>query len=261
MSGWRRIRAGSGHRYVDDEGEPVDGVTRIIGEGVPKPALVDWAARETAGYALDHWETLGAMGSADRLRAMERGRFDRQKAATVRGTTVHDLAARLLHGEQVEVDDALVGHVDACLSFLEQWHVDEIAVEAMVVNREWRYAGTLDLLAYVDGNDLAGDDLGIAVVDWKTGGSGVFAETALQLAAYAHAEAYVVEGVEHELPKIGRGLAVWLRADGYDVLPLDIGPSTFRSFLYAQQVAAFRARPRGDVIGDALVAPTAEATA
>jgi hypothetical protein len=120
----------------------------------------------------------------------------------------------------------------------------------MVLSRQWRYAGTLDLLAHVGGETW--------LVDWKTGASGVWPETALQLAAYAHAETIVRNGKEQPLPPIVRAVAVWLRADGYDVHPVDVSDETFRAFLYAQQVARFRALPRSATIGDPLTAPGLE---
>jgi hypothetical protein len=257
VSGWRRIRAGSGHRYVDDDGEPVDGVTSVL----PKPDLAGWAARRVAAYALDHWAELLDKTPSERDTLLRGAPWAERDAAAGRGTEIHAAAAKLIHGEQVEVDDALVGHVDACLAFLDAYDVREIAVEAMVANTKWRYAGTLDLLAQL-GAFLDDGEHDVTLIDWKTGASGIYPETALQLAAYAHADLIVdPDGVEIPMPPIARGLAVWLRADGYDVYPLDIGESTFRSFLYAQQVARWRALPRGATVGAALPAPDDEAAA
>jgi hypothetical protein len=252
VSGWRRIRAGSGHRYVDDRGEPVDGVTSVL----PKPDLAGWAARRVAAYALDHWAELVEKTPSERDRLLRGAPWAERDAAAGRGTEIHAHAAALLHGESIEVDEALVGHVDACLAFLDEWNVRAVAVEAMVANLKYRYAGTLDLLAQL------GDDDEITVVDWKTGASGIYPETALQLAAYAHCDLMVdADGVEVSLPPVARGLAVWIRADGYDAYPVDIGESTFRTFLYAQQVAKFKAKPREETVGAALPAPGVEAVA
>ena len=40
----RRINHGRGH-YYEVDGHRVDGVTTVIGDGIPKPALIDWASR------------------------------------------------------------------------------------------------------------------------------------------------------------------------------------------------------------------------
>jgi len=244
----RRDQHGAGHSYVLD-GERVPGVTSILSDGFPKPALVDWAARATAGYAFDNWERLAGMGPAERLRSMEKGRFDRTDEAKTIGSRVHAYAAEILAGERVLIPDAYVGPVEQCLAFLDDYDVAELAYEAMVINRRWRYCGTLDLLATV--NALDGSPT--AVIDWKTGLSGVYPEHALQVAAYAHAETFLIgEGDEIAMPAVQVGLAVQLRADSYDVWPLDISEAAYRTFLYVAQVATFRNLPRGQVIGEPL---------
>jgi hypothetical protein len=242
----RRIDRGAGHSYVLD-GEPVEGVTHLLGEGVPKPALVNAAAVETANYAVNNWADLDALPLAQRLRKIEKGRFDRWNAATVRGTKVHAYAAALMAGEEVDVPDAYVDHVDQCLAFLADFDVTALAVEVTVVNRQYRYMGAADLLAHM------GTDPAVWLLDWKTSASGVWPETALQLAAYAHCTTMLgADDLEVPMPVVTRAGAIHLRADGYDLYPVDTSAETFRAFLYVQQVARFRARPRSDFVGDAL---------
>ena len=250
----RRINRGRGHSYLLD-GEQADGVTTILGDGVPKRALINWAARVTAGYAVDHWDELAQVGPSERLRSLENARFaDRDEAAN-RGTQVHELASRLSTGEQVEVPEPLVGHVDSYLEFVRDWEPKELLVEAVVGSRKHRYMGTLDVIAALaDGRTW--------VLDFKTNRSGVFPETALQLAAYANAEFYLgPDGSEIELPSVDAAGSVWVRADGYALHPVDISPETFRVFLYAQQVAHFVKADRGNYVGEALAPPVKEMTA
>jgi hypothetical protein len=209
----------------------VDGVTTVLGDGIPKPGLITWAARETAGYAVDHWEELAALPISKRQRQLEGARYETTNTAKVRGTTVHKLAQRLAAGEEVEVPEHLTGYVDSYLSFAEEWQPAEQLVEAPVFNRTLRYAGTLDLLAGLR-DDRAW------LLDYKTGQSGVFPESALQLAAYRYAEFYLDGGgEEHPLPPIDACGCVWLRADGYDLLPVDAGEEAFLLFRYAQALA------------------------
>jgi hypothetical protein len=249
----RRVNRGKGHSYVLD-GEPVDGVTAILGDGIPKPQLINWAANTTAGYAVDHWDELAAETPSARLRRLERARWESSGTAAVRGTDVHKFAQRLAAGETVDVPEPLAGHVDAYLQFVADWQPDELVVEAPVFHRAYRYAGTLDLIAeLVDGLTW--------LLDWKTGGKGIYVETAVQLAAYRHAEFYLgADGVtEHPLPEIDFCGAVWLRADGYDLYPVDAGERTFRTFRYAQQVARFSNAPRDRYVHDSLAPPALEA--
>ena len=243
----RRVNRGSGHTYFLDDAI-ADGVTTIIGQGVPKPALVGWAANETAGYAVDHWDELAELTPSKRLKQLQGARFETLKSATVRGTTVHKLAVAAGEGE-IEVPDELVGHVDSYLQFIKDWQPDELLVEVPVFNRQRRYAGTLDMLARLADNQRW-------LLDWKTTASGIYPEAALQLAAYAHAEFYLgPDGRELPMPPIDAGGCVWLRADGYDLIPVDISNDTFRVFLYAQQVARFTSEPREAYVGEALRPP------
>jgi PD-(D/E)XK nuclease superfamily len=243
----RRVQRGRGHSYYLD-GEQVAGVTTILRDGVPKH-LEDWVARTSAGYVCDHWSELAECGTAERMRRITAARFEVLNQASARGTTVHDYAVRLAAGEELTVPDELVGHVDAYLRFVEEWRVAELIIECTVINRQWRYMGTPDLIAHVGDGRLW-------LLDWKTGASGIFPETALQLAAYAHAETYLDrDGDEQPMPEIAAAGAVHLRTDGYDLIPVDTSDETFRVFLYAMQVARFANAPRETYIGEALTAP------
>jgi hypothetical protein len=245
LPGTRRLERGGVHSYLLD-GKPCPGVTTIIGNGVPKPALVPWAAKVCAGYVVDHWDELAALTPSKRLELITKAPSTDRDAAARRGTEVHRLGERLAAGDEISVPDELVGHVDAYLRFLDDWQVEPLLLESAVVNRRWHYMGTFDLLARIAGRTW--------LLDLKTNRSGVFAETALQLAAYRNAEAYLdADWREHRMPAVDATAAVWVRADGYDLIPVDTGPDVFRSFLYAAQVAEF-AKIGRDLIGDALVA-------
>jgi hypothetical protein len=254
----RRKRAGSGWSYTIG-GEAVQSVSRIVRDGVPSPNLIGWAARTTAGYAVDHWADLEQLTPSKRLAELTKAPNAERDAAAGRGTKIHEYADRLAHGVEVDVPEALVGHVDAYLAFADAYDVEEIATEAAVVYRgpstRTSYMGTFDLLARLDGVP------GVALVDWKTGGSGIWPETALQLCAYSRAQTMLVGDGPDEvpMPKVVAAFAVWLRADGYDVYPVDISDATFRVFQYAQQVARFTAAERAEYVGEALPARAARA--
>lgn len=245
----RRINRGRGHTYEID-GRKVDGVTTVLGDGIPKPALIDWAARTTAEYAVDHWDELAEETGTGRLRKLERARWDTTKTAAARGTTVHDLAMRLAAGEEVTVPEPLTGHVDAYQRFVDEWQPRELLVEVPVFHRTLHYAGTLDLVA-----ELA--DGWTWLLDWKTSGTGIFPESALQLAAYRNAEFYLDDaGEEQPMPPIDFAGCVWLRADGYDLKPVDAGDEAFLIFRYAQQVVRrFTREPRDRWVLDTVAPP------
>lgn len=244
----RRIDRGRGHSYVDANGTKVPGVTTFIGDGVPKPALVNWAANATADAALDRWDELTAMKPAARLDALKKARYADRDAAANRGTAVHGLAEKLVAGEQVPVPDELAGHVESYVRFLDEFDVQPFLIEAVVMSHRHGYAGTLDLVA-----DIAGERW---LLDIKTSRSGIFGETALQLAAYRYADTYVSKsGTEIAMVPVDRTGAVHVRADGYDLRPVEAGPEQHRAFLYVQQVARWSASSR-DLVGDAVEPPS-----
>jgi hypothetical protein len=246
----KRINTARGHWYKLD-GEKVDGVTTVIGNGIPKPALMPWAAREVATFAADNLELLGQLDRDARIDLLKGAHYrDRDRAAR-RGTEVHTLAERLIRDEEIDVPDELVGHVDSYLAFLRDFNPQPILVEAVVGNRTHKWMGTLDLLAKVGDRTL--------LMDIKTTRSGIYGETALQLAAYRFAEFYLdADGNEQPMPPSDGCAAIWVRADGYDLVPVEAGPDTYRTFRYAQQIAKWQTETSKEAVGD-VIQPRGEA--
>jgi hypothetical protein len=237
----RRVNSGGGHAYFDRDEEgterQLDGVTTLLGNAIPKN-LTKWAADQSASYAVEHWDELAPLPllkRADEIRYAWRRTLGK---ASAKGTEIHSLAERLSRGEPVEIPDEYEAHVEQCVHFLDKFAPEPVVAEAVVVNRAVGYAGTLDLVAdMLDHRYL---------IDWKTGNN-VYAEAALQLAAYAHAEAYLspeayrLPEAQAERPmaelRIERGAVVHLRADGYDVYPMRIDDVAFRVFRHAAYMA------------------------
>jgi len=167
---------------------------------------------------------------------------------------VHALAEKLALGEEITVPEELRGHVESYVRFLDEWDVQPVLAEAVIVSHKHGYAGTLDLIA-----DLAHPFRAGATQRWlldvKTSRSGVFGETALQLAGYRYADRYVDDqGEEQPVPTVERTGVIHVRADGYSLVPVEAGHVQFRSLLYAQQIKAFCDEAR-DLVGEALEAP------
>ncbi|MHB6907095.1 hypothetical protein [Streptomyces sp. CB02959] len=231
-----RTTAGRGYTYTLD-GKPVMGVPSLVGGGLPKPALLGWAARSAARYAVDHWRCLAprvASGEAESVFEEIRGApFRESNTAAVRGTEVHRYADALLRGEDAEVPEELDGYVASCSDFLDDWGVRPQLTEALVGSRTHGYAGTADLVAELPGGEWA-------LFLYTTRPSGVWPEAALHAAAFQFADFYLsVADVEVPMSALGIGAAygVHLRADGYAVHPLDAGEPTFQRFLEASAVA------------------------
>lgn len=248
MSGVKRINRGRGHSYEID-GRRADGVTTLIGDGLPKPALIGWAANTTAAYAVDHWDELAGETPSKRLDVLKRARYLDLDTASKRGTEVHDLAEKLSHDIEIEVPDELAGYVESAVKFLDEWKPQTILTECVVASRKWGYAGTFDLLMRLpDGR--------VVLADYKTSRSGIWGETSLQLGAYANADVYLdAEGNEQDMAGLGitDGMAVWIRSDGYDVYSVDLDEG-FKIFTHVMWVARQAKGMKDRLISEALSA-------
>lgn len=242
------------HWYVDANGLKVPGVTTLLGDGLPKPALVGWGIKSVAEYAVDHWDEVAALSPSERLKVLKGSPYADRDAAANRGTAVHALAEQLVQGVEVDVPDELAGHVESYVKFLDDWQPEPVLVERTIVNYTIGYAGTFDLVANVPG-------IGLVLADVKTNRSGVYGDTAFQLAAYRYAEFYVAEdGTEQPMPEVVGCYVIHVRADGYDFVPLEAGPAQFTEFRHIARVARAAQAAKG-YVGEALTPPRQEASA
>jgi hypothetical protein len=229
---FRRIDTAKGHHYVDANGHRVPGVTTILGDGIPKPALINWAASATADYAVDHWDELAELDPSARLKTLQGARYEKSDKAKKRGTEVHTYAERLVKGEKVQgIPDELRGHVEAYVRFLDAFDVEPVLVEATVFSVQYGYAGTLDLVA-----DLTVDsrERKRMLLDVKTNEKGIFAEAALQLAAYRFADFYLdEEGNQQPMPDIHGCGAILVSSEEAQLIPCTSDPSVLKSFRIA----------------------------
>jgi hypothetical protein len=262
-------QAGRNHWYsdLDAGGERVPGVTTLTGDGLPKPALLNWAGDATAEYAVDHWEELTKLPTSERLKKMKGGRYENRDAAANKGRSIHKLAERLIAGERVTIPDNLRGYVESCVKFIDEFELREIHVEAVVYSETQRHVGTLDLIGDVrlpdmpEYDDIPRDDDGFSrgLLDWKTGRSGIFGDVALQLSPYRFSEFMILpDGSVVEMPAVDFCAGIHIRADGYTCVPLLCDESVYRDFLYVKEVARIVGGLR-DLVGEPIVPPTASA--
>jgi len=220
---------GSWHSYTID-GKRAVGVTTAL-KGIPKDALVPWAAREVATYVVDNiydvkrmLDSGGRYPTIDFLKGIPNQKRD---TAAVRGTEVHALAERYIRGEEIEVDDALRPYVDGYAAFIRDWSPASVHEEIVVASRKHGYAGTLDSIQDIPA-------LGRCLVDYKTG-KGVYGETALQVAAYRYADVYLdAEGNEQPMVPVEKTFVLHIQPDTYDLVPLAADEAAFENYLKAQ---------------------------
>lgn len=251
------------HRYKLD-GQWVPGVTTLIKQGLPNEALKYWSARTVAEWVADnpgmtdHMWRLGGRGPM--VAFLKEVPWQRRDDAAVRGTDVHALAERLVHGDEVPVPDHLAAYVRSCVAFLDDWQPKPLVVERPLAHRAHWWAGKPDLFASLpDGR--------VILWDYKTSASGIWPETAFQLSAYSHAEFYLAEdGTEQPIPRVDLCAAVHLTPEGYEVVPVKADDDVYAEFLAIHKVADAAKRAKGTkkaqgYVLDPLPAPITEGAA
>ena len=239
MPRFERKNQGSSHSYLLD-GQRIPGVTTVIGI-LDKPALVNWAAEQSASYAVENWEALASLPMMERARRIQRARFNTNRKAVVKGNRIHALGEKLAHGETVDVPLEIRSQVEAYAGFLDNWGLTAVATETPVCHTEWAFGGTFDLIA-------ESDRFGRSLMDIKTG-KGVYSEVALQLNAYANCDLRLVatevtgprggkrtEWLEAPLPKIDSLLVAHVRDDSVEMVPVKLDTSIFEAFLHMLEI-------------------------
>lgn len=264
----------------DDAPERYWSVTTLIKGGLPSPALTYWAAKAVAEYAVANRHVLDAMVNSVTLKKDDSGFLrvsdpnavqaaidhlkgspwrERDRKADV-GTAVHAVAeAHVLGAAVPRVVDEAQPYIDAFHQFIEDWKPRYTLAEASVYNRTLKYAGTLDAIATFDGLGVKPVTL---LLDYKTTGSGVYPDHAMQLAAYRNAEFIgMPDGTEAPMPAVDGAAILWLRPDGYDLVPVVTDERVFRAFRHTIEVFRWAEETSKDVVGQPLPAPARKETA
>lgn len=237
------------HIYRWNGSDPLPSVTTIVGVLDKSGPLVGWAKREVANASIRNLDTLATMvktagiDSAARWLATIPG-YQRDTAANL-GSDVHALAEAISKGQDVLIPEEVAPFLAAFQAWRNEWSPRYLAAEEMVCSLKHGYAGTLDAIV-----EIAGETW---LVDYKTS-KGVYPETALQLAAYAHADFIGRPGIAHRfrLPRATQHAVLHLTRDGYEFVPFEVTPDTFRAFLAAKDLWAWREGEAKRVIGEVL---------
>ena len=185
-------------------------VTNILGDSIPKPQLVNWAARTAAQAALND-PGLSLEKAAGSI-------YGTKYKAADKGTFIHGWAEEYLRGNEpsmANVPEDYMNYAIAVKEFFEDekpkvgFIGDFPLIEFTVFSIKHRYAGTSDFATF-------SDDGSLNIFDWKTG-KGVYAEAHLQQLAYLNAD-YIFDrktGKILPMPEIkGKCYLVHLRNDG-----------------------------------------------
>ena len=171
-----------GYRFYTLDGTKLPSVTTILGI-VDKPALVPWAnaqGREAVEEELAPrvGDTLTRPMLDHALEQAKARPWRAKKEAADFGSETHRIIEGLLVGTAPHIPSR---QSQAIRNFQAWQNLNNITLElteVSVYSVEHGYAGTFDAMGWIDGLPV--------VCDWKTS-KGLYMETALQLAAYAHA--------------------------------------------------------------------------
>lgn len=183
------------HLYKID-GEIIPSATKVLGV-INKPALIPWSLKMGAEWLASQLfcdtesstkkvTMLKAFSPlADLLAGMKSAHKNYTHQALVTGTESHNWVEsyiKYLMGDGEEPQPAQSEEVNtACSAFtlwLSEHDVEFIGAEEKIYSRDFKYTGTYDAQAMVDGK--------LTIIDWKTSKS-IYPEYHLQNAAYAGA--------------------------------------------------------------------------
>lgn len=234
------IQRSADHRYTF-EGKTYPGVTGILKVLDKSGPLMAWAARNTAEAAVSLASDLvdsedrlypalnrliDSVGPEGAIKALTaRSSWKRDEAANL-GSAVHDMADKMIRGETLgTMSEDVRKRVN---SYTAWWQASGWTLrlsEAAVVDPDHGYGGTFDLLA----RDRDGATV---LADIKTG-KGVYAETALQLAAYGMAQLVAPFGspVAYPMPLIDRYVVLHVTLEGVREIEMSVGGLEEDAFL------------------------------
>jgi hypothetical protein len=219
------------HMYFDGK-RWLPSVTGICGKVEDKGGLLIWHADETAKCAIEEAAELS------RLRRLEdddaafewlRKAPDRKRdKATVSGSDLHDVADRMLSGQDIpeHLHPDIRTMAEHVLAFMRDFQVTVRYSEARLAHRSMGYCGTTDQIGIVP---QYGDVP--LIIDWKTSASMYekpkfsHGKNAMQLGSYSRAEfMFWDDKTEADMIEVNQdvGLIVMVRPEGYKVYDYDL---------------------------------------
>ena len=263
------------HRYWFNGQGPYTSVTTALKAYDKSDALVGWAKRETASFAVRNLDALVAhrghntpVPECDPCAANEKRRspVGRDEAARMwvssipdyikddaarLGTRVH-LAAEAIGTGRRPTDDAdIVPFATQYRRFLDEREPTLLAIEYMGLNLTHEYAGTGDIIASIDGVNT--------VIDIKTHTKETplpkkyYPDTAMQLAACSRFDFIGREGdpTEYAMPRVDAHAVLLLGRDDYRLIPYAVTDTTFEAFVHCLQLWRWRQGEAKTIVGSA----------
>jgi len=242
----RTFKKGGSRFYVHPKSElSAPGVTSVVGM-LPKEFLKFWAAKVVAEHAVDNIGPLVGLAMNDREGAIDWLKRAPQRftgGAADLGTEVHGLYEALSRGQSIgRVHPDIQPFIDNWHEWNEEFAPEFLHVEGTVWNDQPLYAGSFDAIAVIGGETV--------IIDYKTTRSGVHAEVALQLAAYASADSIITsDGDVIELPVITGAAVMHSRPEAWKFVPVSMDPALMGIFEALTHVIDWQRNVSRGVIG------------
>lgn len=218
----KRMNAGNNHWYKIS-GTYAPGVTTVLG-ALDKPWMKPWVSGLIADYVADNRDWLRDAPDNDAIRSVLRAVPNNvTRDALLRGTELHTHAETLHRDGTIELPPGeQADMVQAVAEFLDVWQVQTIGCEVPLCNTQKRWAGTTDLIARSAplARALNLPDDALLILDYKTNQKGIYPESGIQVATYAHANLAHIAGVEQAMPRIDGAALVRVTPNGCEVVPV-----------------------------------------
>jgi hypothetical protein len=231
------------HQY-SFEGQTYPGVTGILKILDKSGPLMGWAARQTAEAFIANIDKLdgllGSVGPEGVIKAMTSRSAWKNDEAKDMGSRIHELTELMDAGKDtgpMTPSEALRTEHYRTWRDASGW--DLKVREAVLVNPEFGFGGTLDILA----RDRDGRSV---LADIKTG-KGVYKESILQLAAYGLATFIQPEGAAtvSRMPKVDRYAILHVTAKGVREIEVPVGDDDRSAFLACMDLTRWSDSQKG----------------
>jgi hypothetical protein len=246
-----------------------------MGLGTSNP-LVNWNCQQTALVAIRKRPIIDAMlRDGDEWATVQwitEQRYRITEKARIRGQDVHAAAEAIALGVEPKIVSGTEPYVEQLARWIKRFRPSYLLAEAPVYNVEQFYAGTLDGIL-----TLPGDETPI-LFDYKTTEWSIdsgkarhpFPEVALQLVAYAHATEvgaiaeqrydgrnrryylYDPSGRHEPMPRVEHAICIVISPYDCTAVPVRITDDVWRAFLHVRECARFQERGSHDLFGPEL---------
>lgn len=247
----RRVETLTGHYYLNQDNQPVPGVTTIL-KALPKEALEKWSLRKAVDLALKGESSWGDWDGHGTLTDYLIGAGLREaNTAAATGTRAHQFAEEYMLGQAPDIETYTKKerkHCECFLHFVRDYQPEPVLVEKVLTYIDPKtgyplFAGTMDLIAKLYWNDASDSkylpndwvDGETWLLDYKASSRQARSSHALQMAAYRYATHFLDEdGQLQPMTPVDQAAVILLNGGGGDrcfqMHRLDTSPVVFSVF-------------------------------